>query len=140
MGRKAAGEVRALTAYLLDTHAAIWWWTTHSRLGPNAASLLASGDADIFFSAASVWEIAIKSNAGKLPEIVDFENQYGPLMQANGFRTLAVTDVHVLRGGFLPGAHRDPFDRLTAAQALIEDLIVVTRDPEIAAFGCKVLW
>jgi PIN domain nuclease of toxin-antitoxin system len=129
-----------LTAYLLDTHAAIWWWTAHTRLGPKAASVLASGDADVFFSAASVWEIAIKSNAGKLPEIVDFESQYRPLMQANGFRTLAVTEAHALRGGFLPGAHRDPFDRLIAAQALIEDMTVVTRDPAIATFGCEVLW
>ena len=85
-----------MTAYLLDTHAAIWWWTASSRLGSKAASLIASRDADIFFSAASVWEIAIKSHAGKLSEIVDFEDQYKPLMQANGFRALAVSDDHDL--------------------------------------------
>lgn len=101
---------------------------------------MASRESAIFFSAASVWEIAIKDNAGRLPEIVDFESQYEPLMQANGFLSLAVTDAHALRGGFLPGAHRDPFDRLIAAQALMEDMTVVTRDREIAAFGCKVLW
>jgi len=129
-----------LTAYLLDTHAAIWWWTANSRLGSKAASLIASRDADIFFSAASVWEIAIKNNAGKLPEIVDFANQYKPLMQANGFRALAVTDDHALRGGFLPGVHRDPFDRLIAAQALMEKMTVITRDPAIASFGCDVFW
>ncbi|MGN6268962.1 MAG: type II toxin-antitoxin system VapC family toxin [Sphingomonas sp.] len=129
-----------MTAYLLDTHAAIWWWTSDARLGAQASSLIASSEAVIYFSAASVWEIAIKSNAGKLPEIVDFESQYGPLMQANDFRSLAVTDDHVLRGGFLPGAHRDPFDRLIAAQALIEGMTVITRDREIAAFGCEVLW
>lgn len=129
-----------MTAYLLDTHAAIWWWTSDARLGAQASSLIASSEAVIYFSAASVWEIAIKSNAGKLPEIVDFESQYGPLMQANDFRSLAVTDDHALRGGFLPGAHRDPFDRLIAAQALIEGMTVITRDREIAAFGCEVLW
>ena len=140
MGRKTAREVRPLTAYLLDTHAAIWWWTASSRLGATAASVISSEDASIFFSAASVWEIAIKSHAGKLPEIVDFESQYGPLMQANGFRALAVTDEHALRAGFLPGEHRDPFDRLIAGQALMEGMAVITRDPAIAAFGCDVLW
>lgn len=56
------------------------------------------------------------------------------------FERLEVTVEHGLMAGGLLGAHRDPFDRLIAAQALIEDLTVITRDPEIAAFGCKVLW
>jgi PIN domain nuclease of toxin-antitoxin system len=129
-----------LTRYLLDTHAAIWWWTSDPKLGARAADVIGSHDAPIYLSAASVWEVAIKSNAGKLPEIVDFEHEYEPLMQANRFIRLMVTDAHALRSGSLTGAHRDPFDRLIAAQALIEDLTVITRDPEIAGFGCKVLW
>ncbi|MBM3928446.1 MAG: type II toxin-antitoxin system VapC family toxin [Sphingomonadales bacterium] len=129
-----------MTAYLLDTHAAIWWWTSDAKLGAAAADVIAADVDTIYLSAASVWEVAIKSSAGKLPEIVDFENEYEPLMRANRFTRLTITDAHALRSGILPGAHRDPFDRLIAAQALIEDLTVITHDPEIAGFGCKVLW
>lgn len=94
----------------------------------------------MYVSVASVWEIAIKTHSGKLTEIEDFRRDYAPLMSSNGFHSLLVNDVHALEAGFLAGPHRDPFDRLIAAQGLIEDLTVITRDPEIAAFGCKVLW
>lgn len=129
-----------MTGLLLDTHAAIWWWTADRRLGLAGRNAIAAGDIPVYVGAASVWEIAIKTHSGKLDAIEDFPGQYAPLMAANGFLRLDVTDAHALRAGFLPGEHRDPFDRLIAAQALIENLAVVTRDPEIAAFGCRVLW
>lgn len=66
--------------------------------------------------------------------------RYEESVIGDGFAHLDVKPVHGVKGGMLPGDHRDPFDRLIAAQALIEGLIVVTRDPEIAAFGCEVLW
>lgn len=129
-----------MSGYLLDTHAVIWWWTADRRLGASARDVLAAGDADVHLSAASVWEIAIKSDAGRLPEIVDFRGEYPGLMAANNFAVLAVSDRHALTAGYLAGEHRDPFDRLIAAQALIEGLTVVTRDAEFARFGCEVLW
>jgi PIN domain nuclease of toxin-antitoxin system len=126
--------------YLFDTHGLLWWWTGDPRLGAQARALLESGETIVFVSAASVWEIAIKTQSGKLTAIEDFRRDYEPLMQANGFRRLPATDTHALKAGFLEGEHRDPFDRLIAAQALIEDLTVITRDPEIAAFGCRTVW
>jgi PIN domain nuclease of toxin-antitoxin system len=129
-----------VTSYLLDTHSLIWWWTEPARLGASARDTITEGADRIFVSVASVWEIAIKSHSGKLNQIEDFRRDYAPLMARNGFHSLRVSDVHALEAGFLDGAHRDPFDRLIAAQGLIEDLTVITRDPEIAGFGCKVLW
>lgn len=129
-----------MTRYLLDTHAALWWWTDPAPLGNGARAAIAEASGDVFVSVASVWEIAIKTQSGKLKVIDNFEQDYLPLMRANEFRSLGITDVHALKAGFLESPHRDPFDRLIAAQALIEEMIVITRDPEIAAFGCKTLW
>lgn len=92
------------------------------------------------FSAISVWEIANKNRLGKLPQIARFATEQPALVRQNGFRMLDLTSDHALRAGYLPGAHRDPFDRLLAGQALVEDMTVLTNDPEIAAFGCKVFW
>ncbi|WBH15611.1 type II toxin-antitoxin system VapC family toxin [Sphingomonas radiodurans] len=127
-------------AYLLDTVAALRWWGDPSGLGPSARAVLeANGDA-IFLSAVSVWEIANKNRIGKLPQVMGFEEDYPVLLKDNGFASLSLTDRHAMRAGYLPGTHRDPFDRLIAGQALVDDLTVLTNDSQIAAFGCKVLW
>lgn len=125
---------------LLDTHTAIWWWLDSPRLGPAAREAIIAGDRPVAVSAVCGLEIAIKYRIGKLPEFGDPETRFPALMAANQFDSLHVTDAHALRAGLLPGDHRDPFDRLLAAQALIEDMTVVTRDPAFAAFGCKTLW
>lgn len=91
-------------------------------------------------SAVSAFEIALKWRLGKLTMIDDPAVNYSQLMQANGFSSLAINDAHALRAGLLLGDHRDPFDRLIAAQALEENLTVVSRDPAFARYGCKVLW
>lgn len=129
-----------MTRYLLDAHTAIWWWTTSPKLGTRACEVIAAGDSPVFVSAASVWEIAIKSAKGRLPEIENFREDYPLLMARNRFGRMDVSDEHALRAGYLAGEHRDPFDRIIAAQALVEDLTVLTRDPQLAALGCKVLW
>ncbi|WP_375395389.1 type II toxin-antitoxin system VapC family toxin [uncultured Sphingomonas sp.] len=125
---------------LLDTHAALFWWSGSAKLGVAARDAIADADAAIFVSAASAWEVATKFRIGKLDDIGDPVEHYPRLMAHHGFETLGITMVHGLRAGAMPGTHRDPFDRLIAAQALIEDLTVITRDREIAKFGCKVLW
>ena len=126
--------------YLLDTVAALMWWTDADRLGRDARELIGGRDVPMHLSAISVWEIANKNRLGKLPQIARFAAEQPALVQQNGFRMLDLTSDHALRAGYLPGAHRDPFDRLLAGQALVEDMTVLTNDPEIAAFGCKVLW
>jgi PIN domain nuclease of toxin-antitoxin system len=128
-----------LTGYLLDTHSLLWWWTDAQRLsGPARAAIEA--DDRIVVSAASIWEIAIKTASGKLDVIEDFQRDYRPLMARNGFEALAMTDDHALMASFLPGEHRDPFDRMLAAQAVIEDLTLITRDQQLGGFGCRTLW
>lgn len=125
---------------LLDTHALIWWWLDAPQLSAKARDVIGAGEHDVFVSVASVWEIATKWRIGKLQEIEDPASQYEPLMVRNGFISLMMREEHAMKAGLLVGDHRDPFDRLIAAQALIEGLTVITRDPALAAFGCDVIW
>ena len=127
-------------ALLLDTHAVVWWWLYAPRLGARARRALAADDQPTFVSAVSALEIGIKFRIGKLPEFGDPAMRYPTQMARDGFTALPVTESHALRAGLLPGDHRDPFDRIIAAQALAEGLTVVTVDPAFAAFGCRVLW
>lgn len=129
-----------MTGYLLDTHSLIWWWANADQLSATARDAIESGAQTIVVSTASVWEIAIKTASGKLDEIEDFQRDYRPLMARNGFEALPMSDDHALMAAFLPGPHRDPFDRMLAAQAVIEDLTIITRDPQLAGFGCRTLW
>lgn len=125
---------------LLDTHALLWWWKDDPKLPPQARSAMSDVTNDVFVSAVSGWEIATKVRKGQMPEMRDNLSTFEEDLADDRFHRLAVTIQHGLRGGSLPDGHKDPFDRLLAAQALVENMTVVTRDPEIAAFGCKVLW
>jgi len=129
-----------LSAYLLDTHAILWWWLDDPHLGARARQVIEDGDDRICVSVASIWEIAIKSQAGRLPEMPAFDIEYPGLIGANHFDLLNITDHHAMRAAYFKSIHRDPFDRLIGGQALCEGLTVVTRDREFAAFGCEVLW
>lgn len=129
-----------MTRVLLDTHAALFWWAGSAKLSAPAREAIADDDHVILFSAASAWEIATKFRIGKLAFVGDPQVHVPRLMAEHDFAMLPVSLDHGLRAGSLSGDHRDPFDRLIAAQALMDDLLVVSRDPEIAGFGCKVLW
>ncbi|MDB5709879.1 MAG: twitching motility protein PilT [Sphingomonas bacterium] len=127
-------------SFLLDTHALIWWWLDSTKLPTATRALLADRTNDVSVSAAAGWEIATKVNKGKLPEMTAYVGDYASLVVRAGFRHLDIRHDHGLHAGLLPGAHGDPFDRMMAAQALIENLTVVTRDPAFANFGCSVQW
>ena len=129
-----------VTSYLLDTHALIWWWLIDPALPASMTSLMANGDSRIHVSAISGVEIAIKVRTGKLPEMIEPLDRFDEAVAGDSFLHLPVDRHHAIRAGLLEGAHRDPFDRLLAAQALIEDLTVITRDRAFADFGCKVAW
>lgn len=126
--------------YILDTHTALWWWSDATKLGSAARAILVTAESDIFVSAASAWEVATKYRSGKLPDIGDPAVNYRRFMQQSGFASLPVSEAHAMRGGLLESDHRDPFDRLIAAQAIAEQMVVITRDPRIGAFGCAVIW
>jgi PIN domain nuclease of toxin-antitoxin system len=125
---------------LLDTHALLWWWKNAPQLAAGARSAMTDPVNEVFVSAASGWEVATKVRKGQLPAFGGCLPAFTDDVVRDGFRHLDVTARHGVHGGSLPGPHKDPFDRLIAAQALLEDMVVVTCDAEIAAFGCKVLW
>lgn len=127
-------------AFLLDTVALVLWWSEDDRLGNRARSVLTDAVDPVHLSATNVWEIANKNRIGKLDAFGNFAREFDHLAKRDGFRFLDVTPAHAMRAGYLAGAHRDPFDRLLAGQALVENMTVLTNDPQIAAFGCKVLW
>lgn len=125
---------------LLDTHAGIWWWTDDRRLSTIVRSVIGDPANDVFVSSVTGLEIATKVRIGKLPSMAEHVNRYDRLVLDWGFIHLAVEQRHAVAAGLLAGEHRDPFDRLIAAQALGEGLTVVTRDRAIGSFGCAVLW
>jgi len=125
---------------LLDTHALIWWWTDDARLSKRARKLILDADNKIYVSAASAWEIAIKQRIGKLEGLQYASEQFASLVAEDGFEHLPMRYEHALRAGSYEAAHRDPFDRMLAAQSEVEKLPLVSRDPLMKEFSCKTIW
>lgn len=124
-----------MTDLLLDTHAFVWAISTPDRLGGTARSLLEDPSNRVLVSAATAWELATKTRLGRFPEAEPIVAQYRELVAALGAKELAITGAHALRAGGLRWDHRDPFDRMLAAQALIEHATLVTRDGAFAELG-----
>ena len=120
---------------LLDTHALLWWLTDDPRLTDRAREAIADPASSVFVSAAVAWEIAIKQALGRLEPPEDLSVR----LARERFEELAITIVHALRAAELPPHHGDPFDRVLVAQAELEGLTLVTRDPRIAQYGVAVL-
>jgi PIN domain nuclease of toxin-antitoxin system len=110
------------------------------RLSRGARAAIERGDAEVYVSAVTAMELAIKVRLGKLPEADRLTHRLVESLAEQSFRPLPVSIEHGRRGGLLPGAHRDPFDRILAAQSLIEDIPIVTNDRAFAAFGVAVVW
>lgn len=127
-------------SYLLDTHALVWWWLVDPQLSEPARAVLSDRSSRIAVSAVTAYEIANKVRLGKWDVMREMIAIYDLALTQDGFSNLTLEPRHAHHAGLLEGEHRDPFDRMIAAQALLENLTVITRDPEIAAFGCKVLW
>ena len=124
---------------LLDTHALIWFLRGDSELSPTANSAMRDPENVRFVSMASLWEIAIKVNLGKIQ--FDFQlKDFAALISANHFEILPIEFEHTVRVGTLPLHHRDPFDRMLIAQASVNDLTIVTRDLYFPDYGVPVLW
>lgn len=128
---------------LIDTHAFLWWIADDPALPATARTIIADPSNVVFFSAASAWEVAIKARLGRLALASgeeDLERFVARQVEANRFEVLPVQLHHALRVYSLPPHHQDPFDRLLVAQAVVEALPVVTRDPQIVKYGIETLW
>lgn len=125
---------------LLDTHAFLWFSTADPQLSANALAVLQDPDESLYLSIASVWEIAVKTSIGKLPLATPF-SQFIELGLKNArCRLLQIELAHVERVAALPFHHRDPFDRLLIAQALVDGLTILGRDAAFDAYGVTRLW
>jgi PIN domain nuclease of toxin-antitoxin system len=125
-----------LTSLLLDTHALLWSVGDVDRLPPTVYEVLRAAVAPAYVSAASIWEIAIKHNSGKLQTP---DNLLEKIALAR-FEELKIDFQDAALAGRLPAHHKDPFDRMIVAQAQRMNLTVVTRDARIAAYEVPVLW
>ena len=120
---------------LLDTHVLLWWLADHPKLGEKSRKIITDERNDIFVSAVSIWEIAIKKNKGllKAPDNID------AIVEDEGFSKLAISLFHGEQAGSLENIHRDPFDRMLIAQAQAEGLELLTADKTIPKYGLRVI-
>lgn len=125
---------------LLDTHAFLWWVSDSPRLSRRAREVIADTANTVFFSAVSAWELVIKAKLGKLRVPEDLSGFLTNHLRLNAFEVLPVYLAHALRVAELPDLHRDPFDRLLTAQALVEGMPIVSANPEIHRYPVEVVW
>lgn len=125
---------------LLDTCTVIWATLSPANLSEEARKVLADPDNAILVSAASAWEIATKVRNGKIPEAEPLERNFLETMAVADYTLLAIDTESALRAGRLLGDHRDPFDRMIAAQARGMDISVVTPDTLLDGFGVRRIW
>ena len=125
---------------LLDTHVFLWWLAGDERLSPSARAAIGDEHAVVLVSAASAWEIATKVRLGKLPGGVEVAGDIAACVAGQGFQPLDISVPDAQRAGLLLGDHRDPFDRMIAAQSLARDIPVVSADAALDGFGVRRLW
>ena len=127
---------------LLDTHAFLWWINPHERLSPAARDILATGVDEVFVSAVTPWEVAIKATLGRFIMAEPLGPFFARALAANGFRMLPVGLDHAVAVRDLPAVanHRDPFDRMLVAQAMVENLAIVSADRMFDRYGVERVW
>jgi len=121
--------------FILDTHVVLWWLDDPGLLSETARNAIAEPSNEIFVSAASAWEIAIKRGLGKLQT----EDHFMEAILACGFKPLAMTMAHALATEELPPHHRDPFDRMLISQAICEGATLITRDSTLMLYGIPII-
>jgi PIN domain nuclease of toxin-antitoxin system len=124
---------------LLDTHAFLWAAADPDQLRPNARAAIEDSANEVLISAGAAWEISIKVALGKLTIPADPAVWFPARVRSLGFQALDISAAHALAVGGLPDVHRDPFDRIMIAQAQIEGLTFVTRDPDNQKYPINVL-
>ena len=124
---------------LLDTHIFIWWADQPEKLSPAALSALEDEANELLLSVASVWEMQIKIQLGKLKLSLPLKELVKNQQETNDLTVSPLALTHVLALDALPFHHKDPFDRLLIAQSISEGLIVVTADSQFSAYSVKLL-
>lgn len=125
---------------LLDTCTVLWATLSPSALSREARTIIAEASNQILVSAASGWEIATKVRLGRLPGAEKLELDFLEVMDAAGYELLSIDMASALRAGRLVADHRDPFDRMIAAQALGMDIPVLSPDAQLDTFGIRRIW
>ncbi len=125
---------------ILDTHTFLWWNTDDPQLSEVARRFISDGENDLFLSAASTWEIAIKSAKGRLVLPENPGEYIANRMAIYRIQPLPIQISHTLRTYDLPDIHQDPFDRLLIAQSQMEDLPILTADTTIARYEVSIIW
>lgn len=124
--------------YLLDTHTLLWFLSGDGRLGNRARELVEDSNNERFFSVVSLWEIAIK--ADKLALTKPFDHLFPEQLEFNAITILDITVDSLTKLTVLPFHHRDPFDRLIIAQALVKELTIIGKDTAFDAYGVRREW
>jgi PIN domain nuclease of toxin-antitoxin system len=125
---------------LLDTHALIWWVSSSEQLPQKMLSLLEDAENSLFLSVASIWEMQIKCQNGKLELGKPLAQLISNQQVSNGLKILLVEPSHVYALQGLPDVHRDPFDRIMMAQAIVEDLGFVSADHVLSGYPVRSIW
>jgi PIN domain nuclease of toxin-antitoxin system len=125
---------------LLDTHALLWWLAGDLSLPTRAQELIGEPSNEVFVSAASIWEISTKHRIGKLPGVEPILNNFDDVIAGQGFRELPIIVRHAQIAGGLPGPHRDPFDRMLVAQAMLQNLILISNEVIFDQYPVNLIW
>ena len=126
--------------YLVDTHALLWWLFDSPKLSPRARAIMGDRANTLVVSSASAWEIATKHRIGKLPEASVLVQDLPGWIGKAGFSDLPISMTHAVKAGQWESPHRDPFDRMIAAQSAIEQLPILGTDQVMQTFGVVVVW
>lgn len=125
---------------LLDTHTFMWWDAAPAKLSAAALALCSDTANQLLLSVASLWEIQIKRQLGKLELRLPLAEIVAHQQETNGVAILPIVQAHVLALEELPAHHRDPFDRLLVAQAVVEGATLVSTDPFLKSYAIEVRW
>lgn len=125
---------------LLDTHALLWWLYGDAKLSSPAHKVIAEEGHEVFVSAASAWEISTKFRIGKLPHAQEAAENLQHHLKSQKFFELPITILHAKCAGLLSGNHRDPFDRMLVAQAISENLTIVSNEKLFDQYAVKRFW
>lgn len=125
---------------LLDTQCWLWWFAQPERLNEEAIAQIDDETNELWLSVASVWEMGIKVAIGKLPLSEPLDSYIASRMVQLGVQSLSITASHAILASALPLHHRDPFDRMLIAQAIAEDMMLVSADPMFRQYDVSMLW